>query len=155
MHKRLETGGTLHKLANTNSTFYRPFKGRQVKRRKRKTQRYLQKNGRAFLGEEQAQRSEIWTLLGGPKDTKARKSWQKAMMAFRRVGFRPYQHHKKGGKTRIIPRTKAKERIIKEKARKKLILNPDFQPLKHLEEEGKSHALECEWHNDSWTSDTW
>ena len=33
---------------------------------------------------------------------------------------------------RIIPRTKARESTKKEKARKTLILNPHFQPLKHL-----------------------
>ena len=69
------------------------------------------------------------TLLGGPKERKARKSCQKALMAFRRVVFALTRQIK--AQARIIPRTKARERTENEKARKELILNPDFQPLKH------------------------
>ena len=50
-------------------------------------------------------------------------------MALRRVVFALASQIK--AQARIIPRTKARERTKKEKARKELILNPDFQPLKH------------------------
>ena len=61
------------------------------------------------------------TLLGGPEERKARKACHKAMMAFRRVVFALTSQIK----------AKAKERTKKEKAREVLVLNPDFQPLKH------------------------
>ena len=69
-------------------------------------------------------------LLGGPKDAKTRKDCQKAMMALRRVVVALTIQIK--AQARIIPRTKARESPKTERARKKLILNPDFQPLKHL-----------------------
>ena len=70
------------------------------------------------------------TLLGGPKDAEARKVCHKTMMAFRRVVFALTSQIK--AQARIISRRKAKETTKKEKVRKKLILNPDFQLLKHL-----------------------
>ena len=46
----------------------RPYKGRQLKRRKGKGkgkhQGFCKRSGRAFLGEEQAQDSEIWVRRG-------------------------------------------------------------------------------------------
>ena len=48
-------------------------------------------------------------------------------MAFRRVGFALTSQKK--AQARIIPRTLARERTKEEKARKELILNPDFQLL--------------------------
>ena len=69
------------------------------------------------------------TLLGGSQETRARKACQKAMMAIRRVVFALTTQTK--AQARIITTTKAKERTKKEKARKELILNPDFQPQKH------------------------
>ena len=56
------------------------------------------------------------------------------MMALRRVVFALTSHIK--AQARIIPRTKARESTNKEQARKKLILNPDFQPLMHLKKNG-------------------
>ena len=52
------------------------------------------------------------------------------MMAFRRVVFALTGQIK--AQARISPSTKARESSQKEKARKKLILSPDFQPPKHL-----------------------
>ena len=72
------------------------------------------------------------TLFGGPKDAKARKALQKAMMAFRRVVFALTRQIK--AQARIIHGTKAKESSKKEKARKWLILNLDFQLLQHLKQ---------------------
>ena len=51
------------------------------------------------------------------------------MMASRSVVFAHTSQIK--AQARIIPRTKAKERTIKEKARKEFIPNLDFQPRKH------------------------
>ena len=50
-------------------------------------------------------------------------------MASRRVVFALTSQIK--AQARIIPRTETKERTIKEKARKELIPNLDFQPRKH------------------------
>ena len=61
---------------------------------------------------------------------------KKAMMTFRRVVFALTIQIK--AQARIIPRTKERESSKKEKARKKLILNPDFQPLKHLKKKEKA-----------------
>ena len=72
--------------------------------------------------------SQKRTLLGGPKERKARKAGQKATMAFRRVAFALTSQIKVQAKTL---RTRRKERTKQEKARKEFILNPDFQPLKH------------------------
>ena len=49
------------------------------------------------------------------------------MVVFRRVVIALTSQIK--AQARIIPRTEAEDK--KEKARKELILNPDFQPLKH------------------------
>ena len=55
------------------------------------------------------------------------------MMALRRVVFALTSQTK--AQARIIRRRMARDSTKKEKARKKLILNPDFQPLKHLKTE--------------------
>ena len=68
-------------------------------------------------------------LLGGPKERKARKACQKAMMVFRRVVFALTSPTKV--QARSFPKTKAEERIKKEKAKKEPSLNPDCQPQKH------------------------
>ena len=49
-------------------------------------------------------------LLGGPKERKARKASQKAMMAFRRVGFRPYLPDQGAGKDYTQNKGKGKDR---------------------------------------------
>ena len=54
---------------------------------------------------------------------------QRAMSAFRRVGS--YQPEKGAGKD--YPRTNAEERTKKEMANKVLVLNKDFQLLKHTQ----------------------
>ena len=56
------------------------------------------------------------TLLGGPKERKARQACRKEIMVFRRVGFRPYQPDK-NDQARAFTKTKAEERIKKEKAK--------------------------------------
>ena len=88
------------------------IKGRQLRRRKGKGngkgkgqhKDMYKGSGRAFLGEEQAQNS------GGPKDAKARKDSQEAMMAFRRVVF---------AQSRIIPRTKQQRKVPKRKKQRR------------------------------------
>ena len=64
------------------------------------------------------------------KGRKGKKGLSKGNDGFQKGGFRPYQPDKGAGKNYI--QKKAKESTKKGKARKKLILNPDFQPLKHL-----------------------
>ena len=76
------------------------------------------------------------------------------MMASARVVFAPTSPKKE--QARIIPRTKARERAKKEKARKELFLNPDSQPQQHsmkkdLARPGKSD----DWSASHWTYDPW
>ena len=115
----------------------RPFKGRQVKKRrgkgKGKHKGISKRGGRAFLGEEQAQDSEMWSkedFAWWTKGPKGKKGLSKGNDGFQKGGFRPYQPDKGAGKD--YPRTKARESIKKEKARKKLVPNLDFQLLKYL-----------------------
>ena len=68
-------------------------------------------------------------VLGGPKEIEAREAFRKVMKAFREVGFRAYQPKK--GASNVSTRTKAEARTNKERARKVLILNMDFQLRKH------------------------
>ena len=69
------------------------------------------------------------TLLGGPKEKEARKVFQEAMKATRKVVLAlTYQ---KRVQARISTRTKAEARTEKERIRKVLILNLDFQLWKH------------------------
>ena len=69
------------------------------------------------------------TVLGGPKEHDARKASRKAMRVFGRVDFA--LAHQKRVQAMISTRTKAEARTKKERARKVLILNLDFQPLEH------------------------
>ena len=69
------------------------------------------------------------TLLGGPNERKARKACQRATMASRRVVFALTSTTKVHA--RIFSKTKAEERITKEKAKKEPFLNPDCELQKH------------------------
>ena len=68
-------------------------------------------------------------VLGGPKEIEAREAFRKVMKAFREVEFRAYQPEK--GASNVSTRTKEEARTNKERARKVLILNMDFQLRKH------------------------
>ena len=70
------------------------------------------------------------TQFGGPKERKARRVCQKAMMVSIRVVFALTKWTKVQART--FSKTKAEERIKKEMAKKEPVLNPDSQPLKHL-----------------------
>ena len=117
----------------------RPFKGRQMKRRKGKgkgkRQRTIPKRtGRAFSGDEQVQDPEWWSeqdfaWWSRGKERKARKACQKAMMSSE-GWFSPLptrQRCRQG----FSPKTKAEEKIKKEKAKKERLPNLDCQPQKH------------------------
>ena len=69
------------------------------------------------------------TLLGGPKETEARKVFRKAMKASTKVVFA--LTNLKRVHARISTRTKAEATTKKERVRKVLILNLDIQPRKH------------------------
>ena len=108
----------------------RPFKGRQLKRRKVKGKGTgkgrSKRTRRAFFGDERVQDpkgGQKRTLLGGPKGRKARKACQRAMMASRRVVFALTSPTKV--QARIFPRTKGRERTQKERARKEPFPNLD------------------------------
>ena len=68
-------------------------------------------------------------VLGGSKEIEAREAFRNVIKAFREVGFRAYQPEK--GASNVSTRTKAEARTNKERARKLLILNMDFQFRKH------------------------
>ena len=99
------------------------------KKRQRKRQRWIKGTGRAFLGEEQAQDPELrseedcawWSIGKGGK-----KGFSKDMKVFAMV-VSNYPAEKV--QAMISTRTKAEARTKKERARKVLIFNLDFQPL--------------------------
>ena len=68
-------------------------------------------------------------VLGRPKENEARKAFRKVMKAFRKVVLT--LTHEKRVQAMISTRTQAEARTKKERAKKVLILNQDFQPRKH------------------------
>ena len=89
---------------------------------------------------------------------KGRNGLSKDNVGFQKGGFRPYQPDK-GAKQGLYP--EQRQRKVQRKARKKLILNPDFEPLKHLMK--KDIAMpgnlvdwsSSQWPDDSWTPAAW
>ena len=69
------------------------------------------------------------TLLDGPKERKARKACQKAMLVFRRVVLALTSPTKV--QARIFTQNKGRGRIKKEKAKNEPSFNLDCQPQKH------------------------
>ena len=65
------------------------------KRHREKDEGKSQRTGRAFIGEKPSTRSSMVvrkrTLLGDPKERKARKGLSKGNDGFQKGGFRPYQ----------------------------------------------------------------
>ena len=95
--------------------------------------------------------------LGGPKDAKARKACQKAMMVFRRVVFALHQPDEGASKDYI--QIKGKGKYQKKKKRKG---EEEAHPQSGLsiseahEEEGCSHAWESDdWSSSQWPDDSW
>ena len=68
-------------------------------------------------------------LNGGQKRTLLGVQSKERQERLVKGGFRPYQPDKGAGKD--CTQNKGKGKNQKKKARKELILNPDFQPLKH------------------------
>ena len=94
--------------------------GEEKKRqRQRKRQKWIQKEQE----EHSLSGGQKKTLLGGPKERKARKAFQKAMNAFRKVGFSDSPTRRR--------RARISSSIKTEEAKEALILNLDFQPQKH------------------------
>ena len=104
-------------------------------KRKEKAQGKQKKSGRAFLGEEKKHKiqdcGQKRTLLGGPKDAKKKNQLSKSNDGSQKGSFRPYHPDKGAGMDHVQNKGKGYSPTQK-KARKKLILNTDFQPLKHL-----------------------
>ena len=82
----------------------------------------------------------------------ARRACQKAMMPSIRVVFALTSQTKVQART--FPKTKAEERIKKEKLKKEPIHNPDSQPLKLQEGCGQSWESD-DWSASHWTDDSW
>ena len=89
------------------------------------------------------------TLLDGQKERKGRKACLKGNDGFQKSGFRTYQPEKGAGNG-VNPH-KGRGKDQKERVRKVLILNLDFQPRKKPSEEGYGHA----WEPDDWSSSHW
>ena len=68
-------------------------------------------------------------VLGGPEERETRKAFRKVTKAFGKVVF--VLNHKKRVQAMLSTRTKAEAKTKKERVRKVLILNLDFQPRKH------------------------
>ena len=81
---------------------------------------------RAFFGDEWRSEED---QFGGPTERKARRACQNSMMASVRVVFARISPTMVQART--FPKTKAEERIKKEKANGELIFNPDPRPQKH------------------------
>ena len=108
--------------------------GAERKRQRQKGKSGFKRTGRAFLGEDKHRilnGGQKKTLLGGPKERKARKTshFQKAMKASREVLFALTNQTKAQAKTSSS--IEVEETTKKERARKAIILNLDFQPRKH------------------------
>ena len=89
------------------------------------------------------------TLLGGPKDAKARKACQKAMMPFKRVVFALTSHIK--AQARIIHRKKSKGKYQKVTGKKEAHPQSGLSASEAPEEEGYGHA----WESDDWSASHW
>ena len=117
------------------------------------------RTGRAFFGDEQTQDTE-WrqeedprTQFGGPQERKARRACQKAMMVFRRVVFALTSQIK--AQARIIPKTKARERTKKEKARR-AYPQSGLAASETPNESGYGHAWELDdWSSSHWPDESW
>ena len=115
----------------------RPFKGRQVKAKKKQTQRQRQK----WIQKEPEQYSSVVnehrilnggqkkTWFVGPEERKA-KACRMAMKASRRAVFALTSQKKGAGKDFILHKGRGKD-PKKKRARKPLIHNREFQHLKH------------------------
>ena len=115
-------------------TIQEPPSEEKKRERKRKRQRWIQKNGReehSLVKIKHRTRSggQKKIVLGGSKENEARKGFSKGNGGFQEGGFRTYQPERV--QAMISTRTKAEARTKKERARKVLICNLDFQPRKH------------------------
>ena len=78
---------------------------------KRKHKSISKRSGRAFLGEEHAQDSEMWSeedFAWWTKGRKGKKGLSKGNDGFQKGGFRPYQPDKGAGKDYIQNKGKGK-----------------------------------------------
>ena len=121
----------------------RPFKGRQVNRRrgkgKGKHRGRSKRTGRALFGDEQAQDPEWWQeedLVWRSKERKARQARQRC-----RQGISPRQRQRKGSQRKMQGRNLTSIRILS---------------LRNTNEEGYGHAWESDaWSASHWTDDSW
>ena len=89
------------------------------------------------------------TQFGGPKERKARKACQKAVMVFRSVVFALTSLTKV--QSRTFTKTKAEERIKQEKAKKE-----PMSASETLSEAGYDRACESDdWSSSHWTDHSW
>ena len=89
-----------------------------------------------------------WTLLGGPKDAKARKDCPKGSDGFQKGGFRPYHPDKGAGKDYSQDKGKGK---FQKKGKERGYHQSGLSASETHEEEGYSHA----WESDGWSSSRW
>ena len=87
----------------------RPFKGRQVKRRKGKCKGRSERTGRAFFGDEQAQDPELWSEEDFAWLSKGKKGLSKGNDGCQNSGCRHYQSDKGAGKDYTQNKDKGKD----------------------------------------------
>ena len=87
------------------------------------------------------------TLLGGPKERKARKAGQKRRL--QKGGFRPYQPDKGAGKDYTQNKDKGKDQ--KGKGKEEVYPQSRLSASETPNEEGYGHA----WESDDWSASHW
>ena len=143
-------------------TIWGPPAEKKKRKGKRKAQRYILKKRKSIRWRRTSTRSRNLVRRGlclvVHRKQKQERLVKKARMAIRKVVFALTTQTK--AQAKIITRTKAKEKTKEEKARKELILNPEFSASETPNEKGYGHAWESDdWSashgtDDSWTSDT-
>ena len=99
----------------------RPFKGRQMKRRKGKGKGRSKRTGRAFFGDEHIQDPEWWSeedFAWWSKGKKGKTGWSKCNDGLQKGGFRPYQPDK--GASTDFPKLRQRKGSKRKKQRRNL-----------------------------------
>ena len=127
---------------------------KEKKRQRKKSKSGIKRTGRALLGGEHAQDPEWWSeedCVWWSNRKRDKKVFRKVMKAFGKVDFALPHQIRVQAMISTRTKAKAKAKTKKKKARKVLILNPDFQPLKHPVK--KDMAMP--WESDDWSSSQW
>ena len=115
------------------------------------------RSGRAFLGEEQAPDSEMWSeedFVWWTKGRKGKKGLSKGNDGFKKGGFRAYQPDK--GASKDFPQNKGRGKDQKGKGKERTYPQSGFSASETPSEEGSGQAWESDdWSASHWTDDSW